>query len=93
MDDENWLIDFKTTRSGVHAEVALQLAAYARSEIDCGSRSLCFLSISSAFWLRPDQWKFVRSMSVKVVGHVQWLVAGTKFLEEGNGAILSESFG
>ena len=32
IEGERVLLDLKTTRSGVHADVALQLAAYARTE-------------------------------------------------------------
>ena len=63
MNDENWLIDFKTTRSGVHAEVALQLAAYAHAQKiihpDGTDEPMLPVDKFGVLWLRPDQWKFV----------------------------------
>jgi hypothetical protein len=61
--DENWLIDFKTTRSGVHPEVAIQLAAYANAkEIihpDGSSEPMPRIDRCGVLWLRPDEWAFV----------------------------------
>jgi hypothetical protein len=63
IDSENWLIDFKTTRSGVHPEVALQLSAYANAkEIihpDGSSEPVPRIDRCGVLWLRPDVWKFV----------------------------------
>lgn len=61
--DEHWLIDFKTTRSGVHPEVALQLMAYANAEKiihpDGSDEPMLPVDRFGVLWLRPDRWKFV----------------------------------
>jgi len=60
---ENWLIDFKTTRSGVHPEVALQLAAYANGKSlihpDGSTSEIPRIDRFGVLWLRPDEWSFV----------------------------------
>ena len=60
---ESWLIDFKTTRSGVHPEVALQLAAYANArEVihpDGSTQPVPKIDRCGVLWLRPDNWQFV----------------------------------
>jgi hypothetical protein len=57
------VIDYKTTRSGVHAEVALQLAAYARGEIilqpDGTEIPLPEIHGAAVLHLRPEGWKLV----------------------------------
>lgn len=53
------ILDFKTTRSGISAKVALQLAAYARADVMFdGNTELEIPKIESgaALWLRPDKW-------------------------------------
>lgn len=61
--DERVLIDVKTTASGVHAEVALQLAAYDRAPIvidEKGDESaMPDADAYAVLWLRPDEWKLV----------------------------------
>ena len=61
--DETWLIDFKTTRSGVHPEVAIQLAAYANAfsiiHPDGSSESMPKIDRFGVLWLRPEEWAFV----------------------------------
>ena len=55
------IVDFKTTRSGISAKVALQLAAYARADVMFdGDTELQIPEIQSgaALWLRPDKWGF-----------------------------------
>ena len=57
--DKVTLLDFKTTRSGISAKVALQLAAYSRA--DCmfdGTTEMAIPAIvqGAALWLRPDKW-------------------------------------
>lgn len=63
IEDENWLIDYKTTRSGVHPEVALQLSAYANASHvirpDESVVSLPDIDRLGVLWLRPDNWSFV----------------------------------
>ena len=63
IDGENWLIDFKTTRSGIHPEVALQLAAYANADKiihpDGSHEDMVPVDRLGVLWLRPDNWKFV----------------------------------
>jgi hypothetical protein len=60
---ERWLIDFKTTRSGVHPEVAIQLAAYANAHSiihpDGSSEPVPFIDRFGVLWLRPTEWAFV----------------------------------
>lgn len=53
MDDETWLVDVKTSESGIHEEsVRLQLAGYAFGE-DMPQIDRYFV-----LWLRPDAWEF-----------------------------------
>lgn len=55
------IVDFKTTRSGISAKVALQLAAYAKADVMFdGDTALEIPKIESgaALWLRPDKWGF-----------------------------------
>jgi hypothetical protein len=60
---ETWLIDFKTTRSGVHPEVAIQLAAYANAHSiihpDGSSEPMSKIDRFGVLWLRPEEWAFV----------------------------------
>lgn len=60
---EAWLIDFKTTRSGVHPEVAIQLAAYANAHSiihpDGSSEPMPKIDRFGVLWLRPEEWAFV----------------------------------
>lgn len=61
--DETWLIDFKTTRSGVHPEVAIQLSAYANADTiihpDGSSEPVPKIDRFGVLWLRPEEWAFV----------------------------------
>lgn len=53
------LIDFKTTRSGISAKVALQLAAYSRADsMFDGDLEVPMPQVeqAAALWLRPDKW-------------------------------------
>ena len=53
------LVDFKTTRSGISAKVALQLAAYSRADVMFdGDTELAMPKVdaAAALWLRPEQW-------------------------------------
>jgi hypothetical protein len=53
------IIDFKTTRSGISAKVALQLAAYARADVMFDGQievPMPQVEHAAALWLRPDQW-------------------------------------
>lgn len=53
------LLDFKTTRSGISAKVALQLAAYSRADIMFdGDKEIEMPQVdqAAALWLRPDKW-------------------------------------
>jgi hypothetical protein len=53
------LIDFKTTRSGISAKVALQLAAYARADVmfeEGVEVPMPQVEQAAALWLRPDKW-------------------------------------
>lgn len=53
------LLDFKTTRSGISAKVALQLAAYARADVMFeGDTEVPMPQVeqAAALWLRPDNW-------------------------------------
>ncbi len=63
IEDENWLLDYKTTRSGVHPEVALQLSAYANAHHvihpDETTEELPQIDRYGVLWLRPDNWRFV----------------------------------
>lgn len=53
------IIDFKTTRSGISAKVALQLAAYARADVMFDGQievPMPQVEHAAALWLRPDKW-------------------------------------
>lgn len=54
------ILDNKTTRSGVHAEVALQMAAYANADYlldqDGNQTPLPKITAAGVVWLRPDEW-------------------------------------
>lgn len=53
------IIDFKTTRSGISAKVALQLAAYARADVMFEGQTevpMPQVQEAAALWLRPDKW-------------------------------------
>lgn len=57
------ILDYKTTRSGVHAEVALQMAAYANADYvvrsDGGRVPLPKIEGAAVLHLRPEAWKLV----------------------------------
>lgn len=61
--DEIVIIDTKTTRSGVHADVALQLSAYARADFmidaDGNEEPLPDIDTGAVLHLRPEGWKVV----------------------------------
>lgn len=57
----NYIIDFKTTRSGISPKVAMQLAAYANADciFDDGVEiELPRIDRGAALLLRPDKWAF-----------------------------------
>lgn len=60
--DKMTLLDFKTTRSGISAKVALQLTAYSRADEmfddNMNSMPLPEIQQGAALWLRPDKWGF-----------------------------------
>lgn len=59
--NKNYMLDFKTTRSGISAKVAMQLAAYSRADvmfIDGEEYQLPEIHAGAALWLRPDKWSF-----------------------------------
>ena len=60
IDGELTWIDYKTTRSGVHEEVGLQLAAYSHADFIIrpdGSRvPLPQAKYGACVWIRPDEW-------------------------------------
>ena len=61
INKKNYMIDFKTTRSGISSKVAMQLAAYARADvmfIDGQEHPLPEIHAGAALWLRPDKWAF-----------------------------------
>lgn len=58
------MLDFKTTRSGVHEDVALQLAAYSNADrivrADTGaSEPLPVIDAAAVLHVRPEGWKLV----------------------------------
>ncbi|MEV3856080.1 hypothetical protein AB0J38_17365 [Streptomyces sp. NPDC050095] len=62
--DETVIVDFKTTRSGVHEDVALQLAAYANADrivrADTGeSVPVPAIDAAAVLHVRPEGWKLV----------------------------------
>ncbi|MFD9813974.1 hypothetical protein [Streptomyces sp. NPDC059080] len=62
--DETVILDFKTTRSGVHEDVALQLAAYANADrivrADTGeSVPVPAIDAAAVLHVRPEGWKLV----------------------------------
>ena len=63
MDGETVLLDYKTTRSGVHDEVALQLTAYARADFVLrpdGTRvPPPQIASAAVIHVRPEGWKVV----------------------------------
>lgn len=62
-EDAIVIVDNKTTRSGVHAEVALQLNAYARADyilLEDGSKvKLPDINAAAVFHCRPEGWQLV----------------------------------
>lgn len=57
--DKVTLLDFKTTRSGISAKVALQLAAYSRADVMFdGDVEVPMPQVdqAAALWLRPEKW-------------------------------------
>lgn len=59
--NKNYMLDFKTTRSGISAKVAMQLAAYSRADvmfIDGEEHELPEIHAGAALWLRPNKWSF-----------------------------------
>lgn len=63
IDGEIVIVDAKTTRSGVHSEVAMQLAAYSNADriIDQNgdNQDLPAITAGAVLHLRPEAWKFV----------------------------------
>lgn len=63
IDGEIVIIDAKTTRSGVHEEVALQLSAYSHADRiigqDGNEHPLPAVTAGAVLHLRPEGWKFV----------------------------------
>lgn len=55
--------DWKTTRSGIHEDVAVQMCAYSRGDVllDADGNELPMPEIEGAIaiWLRPEQWHVV----------------------------------
>lgn len=62
-EDAIVILDNKTTRSGVHAEVALQLNAYARADYilnkDGSQTPLPEINAAAVFHCRPEGWQLV----------------------------------
>lgn len=60
---ETVVLDYKTTRSGVHAEVALQMAAYRYADYiiraDGGRVPIPTLDGAAVLHLRPEEWSLV----------------------------------
>ena len=60
-----WLLDLKTTRSGIWGETALQLCAYEQAEVfrgeDGGERPMEWLEVErcAAVWIRADGWDLI----------------------------------
>jgi len=63
VDGEVWLVDWKTAKSGIFPEVALQLAAYRNAEaiVDDGGaeRPMPTIDVTAAVWLRADGYDVV----------------------------------
>lgn len=63
IDGEVVIMDWKTTRSGVHAEVALQLAAYARAatilDPEDGEVPMPSIDAGAVLHVRPERWQLV----------------------------------
>jgi len=60
-DGKRWLLDYKTSRSGIFAETALQLAAYRRGEaclINGVEQPMPQVDACGAIWLREDGYSF-----------------------------------
>lgn len=62
-DGNRWLLDLKTTRSGIYGEVALQLAAYRHAEfmLDTDDRQVPMPAVDrvGAIWVRADGYDLV----------------------------------
>ena len=60
--ERNVILDWKTTRSGVHAEVALQLNAYANADYilhpDGTQEPLPEIHGAAVLWVVPEEWGF-----------------------------------
>lgn len=58
-----WLLDFKTTKSGIYPETALQLAAYAHAEFildgDGAESAMPEIHRAGGIWLRADGYELV----------------------------------
>ena len=61
INNKNILLDFKTTRSGISAKVALQLAAYKNADVMFdGDKEIEIprIDAGAALLLRPDKWSY-----------------------------------
>jgi hypothetical protein len=62
-DRQTWILDFKTTASGVFTESALQLAAYRSAEAyvdaDGNERPLPAIDAAAVVWLTPTRYELV----------------------------------
>lgn len=59
---DRWLLDWKTGRTGIWPETALQLAAYAHAtHLVYGDRDVGMAQVAhaAAVWVRPDHWELV----------------------------------
>ena len=63
IDGTTWILDFKTTRSGIYSESALQLAAYAHCEFrldaDMVEHPMPEIERGACIWIRADGYDFV----------------------------------
>lgn len=61
INSKNILLDFKTTRSGISAKVALQLAAYKNADVMFDGDNeieIPHIDAGAALLLRPDKWSY-----------------------------------
>lgn len=64
-DGQRWLLDYKTTASGIYPETGLQLTGYRNAthyvDADNVDQPLADVGIAdtAAVWLRPDRWELV----------------------------------
>ena len=61
-DGKRWLLDYKTSASGIYPETALQLSAYSHAthiQWKGEDRPMPHIDRLGAVWIRPDSWQLI----------------------------------